>query len=388
MYIRATNGCFVEWGTISDIIHHDPNHRAYGPDVHEQGAAPHAVGIFGLTHEELLQSEWVESDVLTAKFMLEVRPYEILTSMARPLSLCADVPRGSLNHDMKCHWEDAASTDADVEFRVQQETLRAHSQILRARSTVLKTQLAVGMEESTSSCIKINDCSPLIFNAFLHFLYTDDLGAVAGMIAQTSDGPPYPQVQELLAVSHKYEVTRLQRWCEVQLSEQLTQDNICSVLGQAHLLGLQLEKACLAFINSHIKEVLRLPSIDLINSWPQLAVTISLMAAGVDAGEAALSSSPMLQLSNAAEGRQTFWGRLKCVCFGFNQTLAKIHVFNQLAGQESGVDPPHALSERGQIRRMEMMMGKYAYDGNTGQVARCHTRSDASWTAAALGGRV
>ena len=31
-------------------------------------------GIFGLTHKQLLDSEWVENDSLTVKFELEVRP--------------------------------------------------------------------------------------------------------------------------------------------------------------------------------------------------------------------------------------------------------------------------------------------------------------------------
>ena len=31
-------------------------------------------GIFGLSHKQLLGSEWVENDSLTVKFELEVRP--------------------------------------------------------------------------------------------------------------------------------------------------------------------------------------------------------------------------------------------------------------------------------------------------------------------------
>ena len=44
----------------------------FGPDVEEHDGSP-ADGIFGLSHDELLGSEWVENDTLTVKVKLEVR---------------------------------------------------------------------------------------------------------------------------------------------------------------------------------------------------------------------------------------------------------------------------------------------------------------------------
>ena len=50
--------------------------RAFGPDVYEGPATGRTVGIFGLTHEQLLASEWVTGDALSVKIKVEVLPPE------------------------------------------------------------------------------------------------------------------------------------------------------------------------------------------------------------------------------------------------------------------------------------------------------------------------
>ena len=61
------------------------NSKAYGPNVNLADSQVAPAGIFGLTHEEILRSEWVDSDSLTVKFVLEVRPYQTLQSVIQPL---------------------------------------------------------------------------------------------------------------------------------------------------------------------------------------------------------------------------------------------------------------------------------------------------------------
>lgn len=53
------------WGETSS------SHRPITPSGSTRGAPR---GIFGLSHKQLLGSEWVENDSLTVKFELEVRP--------------------------------------------------------------------------------------------------------------------------------------------------------------------------------------------------------------------------------------------------------------------------------------------------------------------------
>ena len=90
----------------------------------------------------------------------------------------------------------------------------------------------------------------------------------------------------------------------------------------------------------------------------------------------------------AMQQEQSGQRSLKQVYFDFDQTISKIHVFKQLAGWESGVEAPHALSERGQIHRLKMLnQQQHMYQGGTGHVVRCAAGTPgASWTSCALGG--
>ena len=98
IYIKKRGGDFVQWGKTCFEVH-DGSETAYGPDVHEASKAPATVGIFGLTHEELLESQWVENDTLTVKFVLEVRPDEhFMSQLLRPT---AEVPGPTLSRDMQ-----------------------------------------------------------------------------------------------------------------------------------------------------------------------------------------------------------------------------------------------------------------------------------------------
>ena len=185
---------------------------------------------------------------------------------------------------------------SDIRFMVQDEVIQAHSQVLCARSEVFGKQLTAGMQESVSKVIVIEDCDVVTFKAFVQFLYTDRLpdaqellrNATASESGNESGGPQLSQIQALLAVSHKYQVKRLQLWCEAKLSEHIDTSQISAILCQAHLLqAKQLEKACLEFIRDHPGQVLTLPAyVDLVKKWPQIGLKVHLFSAGVSEAEA------------------------------------------------------------------------------------------------------
>ena len=274
IHVKAQSGEFVQWGDTSNVIHNGRSGRtcaygrAYGPDVHWPGDPPASLGIFGLSHEELLESQWVQNDTLTLKFELEVRPDEYETRQG--LSLAAEVPEPTIIEDTRALLEQG--TCSDVRFMVQDEVIQAHSQVLCARSEVFRKQLTGGMQESVSKVVVIEDCDAATFKAFLQFLYTDQLPDVQELLPkETSSGneaggfPPLSSIQALLAVSHKYQVMRLQLWCEATLSKQVNAAQVCGILSQANLLqAKQLEKACLSFIKDHAAQVLTLPA---MSSW-------------------------------------------------------------------------------------------------------------------------
>ncbi|CAE7773773.1 BPM1, partial [Symbiodinium microadriaticum] len=296
IHVPARTGEFVQWGETAmvscDLESYDYEIAAYGPDVHSPGFRPVGtqLGIFGFSYDELRDSEWVREDTLTVKLVLEVRPEG--DAQSEPLRSAVDVPGSTLSQAMLALLEEGRCSD--VRFMMQDEVLQAHSPILCARSEVFSKQLTAGMQESISKVIVIEDCDVSTFKTFLQFLYTDCLPDVEELMPQTSTesedegSPRLLRMQALLAVSHKYEVKRLQVWCEAKISEEINELEVCSILCQAHLLqAKQLEKACLSFIKDHAGQVLTMPAYaDLVKTWPQVALKVSLFAAGVSEADA------------------------------------------------------------------------------------------------------
>ncbi|CAE7764739.1 BPM3, partial [Symbiodinium sp. CCMP2456] len=311
IFVKAQSGEFVQWGRTRDVVHDGDSGRtcAYGPDVHWPDDPPASLGIFGLSHEELLESQWVENDTLTVKFELEVRPPRNV--IQQPLSLATEIPEPTIHQDTQALLEEGICSD--VRFMVQDEVIQAHSQVLCARSEVFRNQLTAGMQESISKVIKIEDCDVTTFKAFLQFVYTDRLPNLQELLSmQTSsesrnqNGAPQPsQIQALLAVSHKYQVKRLQLWCEAKLSEQIDTAQVCGMLCQAHLFqAKQLEQACLCFIRDHADQVFTLPAyLELITKWPEIALKINLFSAGVSEAEA-LAAMDALEKQQGQQSEQ------------------------------------------------------------------------------------
>jgi len=300
IFIKKKGGDFVQWGETGDECHPttDTCGWAFGPDVYQQDGwsryPNRKPGIFGLTHKQLLNSDWVEDDALTVKFELEVRPDDWYGRA--PLKPHVDVPPSTISSDMRTLLDEGKFSD--VTFVVQGETMKAHSPILCARSEVFEKELTAGLRESTSKEIVIPDCEAATFKALLQFLYTDSFSCVEELVKSISsnsssagDESPVQRLsllQGLLAASHRYQVKRLRLWCEQQLCESITVQKVCDVLCQAHLYEAKsLEKACLAFIKNHMEEVVITTSFgQLSKDWPQVMLKISIFTAGVSENRA------------------------------------------------------------------------------------------------------
>merc|ERR1712032_1336154 len=144
--------------------------------------------------------------------------------------------------------------------------------------------------------------------ALVKFLYTDDFSCVEEMMklkpvcasdpstkdADSSGGSQgvHTQMsflQSVLAVSHKYQIARLRLWCEQQLCEDLTVQEVCSVLCQAHLYeAKQLEEVCLMFVKQNLEDVVKTPTFGrLAKEWPEVMLKISLFMVGAAESQAA-----------------------------------------------------------------------------------------------------
>lgn len=301
--IKSKERGYVQWGKSCSICtNNDADDMLFGPDVVDAPGIPS--GIFGLRHRQLMESEWVIDDALTAKLKVQVRPkvlYDTKSEIRERRSLV--MPCSNLIDNLLALLD--TGVGSDVTFQVQGDIITAHSQILCARSEVLQRQFSCGMQESTSKEVFIDDCEPVIFKSFLRYLYCDDFATLEGLISNKDCGTPMSMLQKLLAISHKYQVTRLQAWCESKLCELITIDEVCSVLQQAHLYEVKtLEQRCLDFIADNMSEVAKTETFaSLIQQWPEVSLKITLRVARVSElnAEKALKAQESLRKRKRSE---------------------------------------------------------------------------------------
>mmetsp|Transcript_78247 Transcript_78247/g.175351 ORF Transcript_78247/g.175351 Transcript_78247/m.175351 type:complete len:516 (-) Transcript_78247:18-1565(-) len=309
IYIQRNDGEFVQWGPQGEEYStEDKTCRLFGPDV-QYGPGP-ATGIFGLTHEALLQSEWVHNDTLTVKFELEVRHNEYDSDeLPKKNHHEIEVPPSSLASNFLSLLEDGKCSD--VTFVVKGETLKAHSLVLIARCEFFEKQFQSGMSESVSKEVMIDDCEPDAFKAFLQYLYSDDFSYVdacmkkceaaaddvmVGIDTANNSAPILSRskasfLQDVFSLSNKYQVIRLSMWCQQQLCDLISDANVCAVLIQAHLCEARvLEETCLTYIKCNMQKVATMPSFaDLSSKWPEIMMKLSLYAFGFSSSAAASS---------------------------------------------------------------------------------------------------
>eukprot|EP00747_Dinoflagellata_sp_TGD_P156620 gnl/TRDRNA2_/TRDRNA2_177678_c4_seq43.p1 gnl/TRDRNA2_/TRDRNA2_177678_c4~~gnl/TRDRNA2_/TRDRNA2_177678_c4_seq43.p1 ORF type:complete len:398 (+),score=42.98 gnl/TRDRNA2_/TRDRNA2_177678_c4_seq43:50-1243(+) len=182
LWIKSKERGFVQWGNSGAVCLPDgANDMIFGPDVRDSSDLP--TGIFGMSHAQLVNSEWVIHDVLTAKLKVEVRP------IAPPVTALEEtyhadeiiLPPPTLADKLTALLE--SGVGCDVTFMVQGEAIRAHGQIISASSDVLQRQLACGMQETISKEIIIDDCEPKIFRAFVRYLYSESFDSLQSFVA-------------------------------------------------------------------------------------------------------------------------------------------------------------------------------------------------------------
>jgi len=290
-YIKRAGGEFVQWGNEGDACRSDYNEYniRHGPDVQHRESDEYTpsgpIGIFGLSHDELLESDWIEDDTLTVKIQLQVRSCLPVDSLAYS-GLAVDVPPPDLTANLKELLSDGKYSDVTV--IVEGERIQVHSLILCMRSQVFDRLLNGGMRESIEKEVIIDDCDAVTFKAFLDFLYTDEFSGIETIMKDSAHacGPSDKSIsflQRVLAVSHRYQVSRLQLWCEQQLCDCLSAHDVCQVLCQAHLYDAKhLEEACLSYIAGNWAEVVANPAYGRLGvEWPELMLKMSMSSAGI-----------------------------------------------------------------------------------------------------------
>eukprot|EP00931_Biecheleriopsis_adriatica_P105272 TRINITY_DN79835_c0_g1_i1.p1 TRINITY_DN79835_c0_g1~~TRINITY_DN79835_c0_g1_i1.p1 ORF type:complete len:525 (+),score=87.31 TRINITY_DN79835_c0_g1_i1:42-1577(+) len=318
VYVQRNDGEFIQWGQHGKVClpHEDCDSRIWGPDVVPAADVDQAEGIFGLSHEELLASEWVKNDAMTLRVELEVRDRieSSLSDLRRQDAV--KIPPPTILSNLLAFFE--TEMHADVIFNVGGEVIKAHSQVLAARSEVFERQLFGSLREARSKEVSIEDTHPQAFKALLKFLYTDDLDEVATIIREyqkssgstTAAGMPVTTftrtalLQEVLAASHKYQLPRLTCWCEQELCEHVHPSQVCSLLCQAHLCEAKhLEEVCLKCIKDNMDKIVASQEFARLTAdWPQVLLKISLFAAGVRSKDVDTAVTMQQSLKRKREG--------------------------------------------------------------------------------------
>jgi speckle-type POZ protein len=184
-------------------------------------------------------SPFLHNDCLTIRCLLTVakesRTQDVQTSLIT-------VPKSNLHKDFENMLNDGEG--ADVTFDVGGQLFRAHRCVLAFRSPVFRAELFGPMKEKATQCINIDDMEPLIFEALLHFIYTDSLpGHCKDDKAAT--------MQHLLVAADRYGVDRLRLLCESKLSDTIDVQTVATTLALAEQHHCsQLRQACIQFMAS------------------------------------------------------------------------------------------------------------------------------------------
>ena len=161
----------------------------------------------------------------------------------------------------------SGAVGADVTFEVAGDMFAAHRCVLAARSSVFMAELFGPMKEKAMNCIEIQDMEARVFEAMLHFIYTDTMPDI-------DQEDAFVITQHLLVAADRYDLERLKLICEDKLCMCIDTSTVATTLALAERHGCQgLKKVCFELLKSpsHLKTVLATESFDhLMTTCPSL----------------------------------------------------------------------------------------------------------------------
>ncbi|RLN04888.1 BTB/POZ and MATH domain-containing protein 2-like [Panicum miliaceum] len=143
----------------------------------------------------------------------------------------------------------------DLTYSVGGELFHAHKVVLAARSPVFEAELSGGptstAEEShapAAAIVEVDDMRPDLFEALLHYIYTDTLPATEGEAGDDEDAS-HQMTRNLLVTADRYDIEGLKLLCEGELAKTLDEGNVAEMLAFAddHYRST-LKDACVEFM--------------------------------------------------------------------------------------------------------------------------------------------
>nr|CAD2144440.1 unnamed protein product [Meloidogyne enterolobii] len=151
----------------------------------------------------------------------------------------------------------------DFVIKVDDEVIKTHKCILAKNSKVFHRMFEQnGMTEAQNGEVILTDTTPECVRAMLEFFYT-------GMV---SDDKMQSHVDDIFAISHKYQVELLKCLCERFMCSNIDSESMVKCCEIINLYGAQtLEKACTDYIRFNGKSFLKSKEWEEIkNNYPNL----------------------------------------------------------------------------------------------------------------------
>ncbi|KAL9888051.1 protein roadkill-like isoform 1-T1 [Glossina fuscipes fuscipes] len=153
---------------------------------------------------------------------------------------------------------------SDVTLVVCNLEVKAHKNILAARSDVFAAMFEHNMEESKLNRVLIEDIDYNVLNEMLKFVYTGRAPNIDKM------------AHELLVVANKYAMENLKEMCEDVLSAKLSVKTAAETLALADVYNAgQLKAHTVAYIKNHLTDVMQ------TQGWQDMIATRSYLMADV-----------------------------------------------------------------------------------------------------------
>jgi hypothetical protein len=83
--VKSKTRGYIQWGASGIICIPDAHDMIFGPDVCSAPNVPE--GVFGMSHAELIESEWVVDGVMTINLKVEIRPEARILKTLPPTQL-------------------------------------------------------------------------------------------------------------------------------------------------------------------------------------------------------------------------------------------------------------------------------------------------------------
>nr|CAB3462312.1 unnamed protein product [Digitaria exilis] len=136
------------------------------------------------------------------------------------------------------------ATDVTIDLGGE-TTYDVHGWLLAARSPAFEAELVAATKAKSGGRrrVEIKGIEPVVFEAMLHFVYTDELPEMV------KEGDAVEMAKGLLAAAHRFDLERLKMMSEEMLCGRIDVNNVAGILVVAEECGCrELKEACVEFI--------------------------------------------------------------------------------------------------------------------------------------------